>query len=477
MRRDPWELLPLFALLIAGLALRVSLLHHGYQPDELANLDEGSLWTIVWDAESAVNPPLLRAVYNGLFDIDVVLDRGRQVNVLLGTACVALGWAIGRRVGGTTVTALLGGALLATNPALVEMSACCRSYPAWCLVACWHVLAVTRWLSEEGEARTRWLRQMTASAVLLPWLHYVSVPLLLLVGGVWLFVPGRREGFGAYVPAGLGILPMAWLIASETSTRVPTRTGLDVVLKPILALGQNINPVVGTLLRSQDPAGPPPDLQGPLAVSILAFLAAHLLLWPRLDLTRRWLVWGAISLLITVVLLSQVQLVRSPVAICLLVFMTPLVTGAVGALRPGLMQTAGALFAAWWLIGGTTERLTDASGAAKADALRDLSADWRSFDAARRGRPIMMAPTYTFVGMNYYLNRNHLRGRVERCEPWSCFTYDGVTFLQAPEHEPRTPPDGLLFTVGPPPKGLAEGCALVAERPQSAVYDCTAAAP
>jgi hypothetical protein len=74
--------------------------------------------------------------------------------------------------------------------------------------------------------------------------------------------------------------------------------------------------------------------------------------------------------------------------------------------------------------------------------------------------------------MHYYLTRTHTRGRTEACGEVRCYTYDGVRFVQAAERAPRTPPDGLLLSVLPTPEGLTEGCTLLDQRADRAVYDC-----
>lgn len=457
-------------VVLMGGWLRWQLLDGPYRPDEFANLFARPAWQALWDAEAAVNPPLLRALANGVFPTAEVIDGGRRWMWFCGTASVGAAFFAGRVAARSSWAGLVAALLVAFYPPAVEMSARFRIYPAWQLVGTWHVTALMLWASDEDQRR-RWGRHVVASAVLLPWLHYFAVPLLALLGSGLLASKALRRGFLLYVPAGLAILPMAPLIVGETSARVASPHPLVEVLVRYASAGLLITPP--SALRggfvTRDIAE---DLAG--AAVVFGLLVGLALSWRRLDVRRRLLVWACTSCLITVAALSQLQFVRSPTRIMMWVFLAPLLASLPWWPASRWARGVFALLLVTWPPAGARTYALSASRFDADEGLRTLSLDVHKWDLVRGGRPMMLHPTYAAIGLQYYLEGTYSSADVD-CEGWGrCFDHDGTRFIAVPEHGETLPRIGLLVSVehGGPPARLVEGCTPVDVAPVLGVWDC-----
>ncbi len=202
-------------VLVAGAALRFatldaqSLWYDEAVTAHLMTLDLPALWRAIPDSEST--PPLYY-VLGWLWTH--VLGTGeaglRSLSALLGTATIAVVWALGRRLGGERA-GLAAAALVAFNPMLVWFSQEARGYA---LLALLGALSGLLWLRALEEPRTvRRLLAWGLVAALALATHYYAV-FLIAPQAAWLALraPGLRQRATALaLPAlaGVALTPLA----------------------------------------------------------------------------------------------------------------------------------------------------------------------------------------------------------------------------------------------------------------------------
>lgn len=209
-----WASSARIATIVLALLLRWPRLSYGIDPDESALVAAPNFWGIVFDQESSRNPPLHR-LFDLWFTPVAAIEHGRWFSLLASLLTTALAFELG-----LTLEGIAGGVaaalFIAVNPALVEHAALYRAYAPWLAVAMWHVLAAVKLLS--GNARGRlWAVQFSISALLLPWLHYVSLPLLALEALGFALFKSHRRYLWLLLPALFAAVPLPRLILSGTS--------------------------------------------------------------------------------------------------------------------------------------------------------------------------------------------------------------------------------------------------------------------
>lgn len=483
-KRLPWALLAGITLWAAW--LRWPVLGQGYSPDEFANLFHGSVWALVTDPESGVNPPLLRLIFNAPLPEPQTLQASRALSFAAGVGAVPMAFLLGRRASeGSAWAGLLAASAMAAHPYAVEMSGRFRAYGPFMLALGWHLWALGHAPSDRaGPARRRARQHVVLSAILLPWLHYMAVPLLLLSGLAWSASPRTRDLFRLYVPAGLLVSPMAWFVLADTSARVSSPRPLSHTLLHLVSLELPSRPALWTWTKAATEGtgfatGPMGRFHLSAALVALTLLGA-LFVWQRLSATERGLTVYAGALLASVVLLSPIQYVRSPVVTMWLVPVAPLLASLPRHLPGvGLPRVVPALILLA-VMSDVPERLGAVRERSPADSLRDFAQRWRSYDALRDGRPIHSFPEYTLSGLYFYLKGQHIRadGDPPPGSPCAtvgpgCMVHDGVVFRVQRGWDRDAPPDALVVAFeGRPPEGFGSGCALVEEGWQFSLWDC-----
>ncbi|MCB9666347.1 MAG: hypothetical protein H6732_19710 [Alphaproteobacteria bacterium] len=326
-------------LACVGLAVRLQAWADGAAPDELGTVQPGDFLAVLLDPEAGVNPPVWRLLTNPWLPDWSSLRAGRVIALACGVAGIpAAGW-LGWRAGGrSALAATLAAALVALHPVHVVWSTMFRVYTLAFLLMTLHLGLVGRWL-ERPEGRGR-MAAVVATAAVLPWLHYVTVPWLVGVGlGAALVVPGARRLPLLYVPAALGTAPLAWAVLTQPDRRVEHLEPAASTLAKVLGTGLHAPSVVigqgGRLLRALGGSGL--SSQAWMAWLVVASLLLGLGAWRRLAPEARlaWLSTAAVG--VAVLGLARIQYVRTPTAVFVLVGLAPWL----GAL-PGVVPWRGA---------------------------------------------------------------------------------------------------------------------------------------
>ena len=242
-------------VLLAGAALRFatldsqSLWYDEAVTAQLLRMDLFGMLRAIPESEST--PPLyyvLAWLWTHVFGTG---EAGlRSLSALLGTATIAVAWALGRRLGGAPA-GLGAAALVAFNPMLVWFSQEARAYA---LLALLGALSALLWLRAlECPPRSGRLLAWGAVGALALATHYYAV-FLIAPQGLWLALrsPGLREraaALGLPLAAGLTLAPLAigqrtnegaaFIGESTLATRlaqVPKQfmVGYDAPLEPLL---------------------------------------------------------------------------------------------------------------------------------------------------------------------------------------------------------------------------------------------------
>lgn len=471
--------------LLLGGWLRGSVLGRALDSDEMANVMPFSAWQILTDEEAGVNPPLLRLLFNVPFHESVAPYAGRWFSLLCSVAAIGLAYLVGRDAGGRSRGAGFAAALLfAVHPLAVSYASSFRIYAWWTATALLHVLAVGRAL-EGGADERRWERVAIGTAVLLPWIHYVSVPWLLLVGvGLSASSPGRRGWWLRYLPAAVGILPMVPAVLFQESRRVAPGELPEAVLVKVLGLGWSAPLALADVAAWVWAALGLTGFRWNAAVALLVVVAfaVHGLRWRSLTPTLRVVWWGGVGLAVSVYALAHVQWVRDPTILMMLVFAAP----ALGAL-PTLAQGAAARTLGWLVLGyvvlgqapdALRWHLHRAGPTLAAEGVRRLASQWRLWDEARAGRALRVHPPHYLPTLYYYQTGEHFsRAPVEpACGLYgACYVRDGVVVAALSELGDGGRYDALVVSVEARPEaGFGSACVVLHDEPGLVVWDCAA---
>lgn len=215
------------AALAAGIWLRAEVWPPGPSSDEtsiLQPLSEFSVRGIVDSPEAATNPPLFRLTFS-LLDEPVRMYRwGRTLGAICGLLAPIIVFAVARRAAPRdTVAAAIAGAVVALNPTLAVESLSFRVYGLLAFVAAVRMacLCVVAENPKFDSRRPAWIVFLILTIVL-PWLHYSSIPLLCLeAGALAVLLPSHRRLLIAHVAAALLALPAVLLLLKWRATFPP----------------------------------------------------------------------------------------------------------------------------------------------------------------------------------------------------------------------------------------------------------------
>lgn len=469
------------ALVVLAAVLRWPLLELGYDADEVGTVTNAGFRAILDNPETGVNPPLWRWLWCLPFSPWDAPWWGRRFSFVCSLLAVGLGGIAGRRASGSWLGGLLAAMLLTAHPWSVRNGGMFRIYAWWTAVALGHLLALGAALGSAGRARVAWLGLAGALAVLLPWIHYFSVPWLLALGvGLLVAFPGQRRWVLLYVPAALGTLPLLPYVLTEEGRRVaPDREPLQHVLVKMASLDlqppAELYAVVGRALQALTGTWPP---SGHFMVALTLGVLGVGLLGARwlAPVPRLWVLAHA-GALVTVAVLSQVQYVRPP-TLGLLVAVAGPALAAVTSLVPRPSLRAAVLLALLAAYGwGLPARLQGEARLWTAEAgIPTFVATWRSQDARRGDRPVIVAPAHSLWTLWFHLAHEVPRRapKGEGCAGWNpCFTWEGVTFAGVDPVGDGAALDGLLLHVDPHrPPDLAARCTAISDAGTWGLWDC-----
>jgi hypothetical protein len=457
-----WDAAVVSFLVVTSVVLRLPGLDGAITPDELANVMPGRPWMVLTDVEAGVNPPLLRVLLNTPFDGGDVVWWGRRFSLVCSAGAVALLYAVSLRASRWRPAAAAAAALFVVHPIAVRYGVLYRSYAMWTLVWAWHATAMGRALDD---GQRRWTLQAVVSAMVLPWVHYLSVPVLLGAGAATaLTMPGRRRWAAVYLPAAVGILPMVPYVLYAPQRRVPPD-------EPVLAVMQKL---VGLDLR------PPLTLATPvswvweattsapffwqawMALSVVVLLLAHLVV--QTTRTQRLCVGATVGLLVGVQVAASIQRVRDPTTVVMLVVAAPALFAVVTATRHRRWTLL-----AWvlWLTPGLVDRTAWHRSRARAVAMQPFVDAWAQWTPG----PIRVFPPWQVHAVHVHLTGREMSRAQDMpgCETQlPCFVQDDVVVEGV-----ATLADGgggllVAFDQGEPP----DGCTRLWEQEQTRVWRC-----
>lgn len=462
MKPSP-ALLAVTALTLVGLGLRVAMFGTGWAPDELELLYNNRFWYIPTDAESGVNPPLLRFLVNMLVPDAWVLHAGRAISIVLSTLTIPAMYVLGRRLDDSAIAGLVAAAIVTLHPRAWEMGAQFRAYAAFCFVLTLHADALIRWVRLPSDRVAE--RQLIVTAMILPWLHYFSIPLFAALAGLHLLVPGARGLWWRYVPAAVGILPMAPVVLGVTEARVGVPGSWSHALAVIFSTTLEVH---GSWSSSSGGGDAPHWV---MAAGLWAPVAAHVMALPWLERGRRTLTLGVLASVAAVAALLPVQYPRSPISLYFLMWLAPLLGGLASLPRPPVARVAlGAGILA--LLAAPMQGGIPGDGYPE-DGAKWWHAHWHELDEVRAGRDIVVAPGFAMVMAHYYAFRVPIGGPgafEHDCDGVTCFTLDGATWRM-----PRQKPERNAIVVmydDPDNEELLAGCTRIVEKVGFAVADC-----
>ncbi len=411
-------------VIVAAVAWRVPWMDLPYTSDEVGTVSTaGSWWAVVGSQESGVNPPLLRLLNLVTTPWDTPW-WGRRLAFVSSVASVIVGAWVGWRTGGRTwglFLAVAVAALLAVHPQTVRYGTLFRAYAPWSLTCLLLLGGLGAAVGDDARRRpVAWACAGLAAGVL-PWWHYLSVPVLL--GMAVGLAAGRDTRRAAIVPVvGLvSITPMLPFMIGHTGRRVAPHEPLEETLRKLTSLG--LEPPWWVREAVLDPWGRTTGLWLPLGdvmggLFVVAAVGA-LVGWGRLSAIGRASWGGLIGLGVAILVVGRVQYVRPSTIVMVVTLLGPALAALVMVPSHGVGRVLlAALFVAW--IGPAIPpgmerfrtRLEDARGV---DA---VIARWPTWAAG--GRPVAVHPAREVWTLYFHLARQHprLAPRDGRCEGW-----------------------------------------------------------
>lgn len=420
-------------LVAAAIAWRLPYLALPYTSDEIGTTTiAASLWSILASQETGVNPPLLRALNLVASPWDTPW-WGRRLALACSVLAVPTGFVAGRRAAGDGGVALFAGvcvaALLAVHPWCVRYGALYRAYAPFSLT----LLALLAVLPSVVEGRRRAWPLAALAAVLLPWWHYLGVPVL--VGLVAALVASPDSRRAAWVPVvGLaGVLPLAPFVWSHEGRRVAPGEPLEETLRKLTSLGMQPpdwfrETVWDTVGRATDWY---PPLGEVMATPFVLALPVALLGWRRLPVGARAAWGGLVALGVSVLVIGRVQYVRPSTIVMVTTLLGPALAGTTAL--PG-SQAARALVAAGWL--AWLGPAMPPAAARLQSRVEDERALWTALERlpAWPGPPVPVAvhPVQTLWTVWFHVAHAHPREapRGPACDGWDpCFEADGRAWV------------------------------------------------
>ncbi len=218
----------LFAVaLAAGIWLRTRVWPPGPSSDEtsiLQPLSDFGFRTIVDSPEAATNPPLFRLVFSLLGDPVRMYKCGRAVNAICGLGAAIIAFFVARRAARRdSVAGAIAGAVVILNPTLAVESQSYRVYGLLAFVAAARIACLCL-LVENSRLELRrdaWFFFVLLT-ILFPWLHYSSIPMLLLEAvAIAVLLPNHRRLLIAHVTSGVLALPAVLLLLKWRAIFLP----------------------------------------------------------------------------------------------------------------------------------------------------------------------------------------------------------------------------------------------------------------
>ncbi|MCB9680037.1 MAG: hypothetical protein H6733_01070 [Alphaproteobacteria bacterium] len=471
------------ALVALGVVLRWPLMTLGFTSDEVANVSNGTFAQIFDNPETGVNPPLWRWLWNVPVDAWTGAGLARYASLASSLLAIVLGFVVGRRAGrGLALAGLVAACMLAVHPFPVRYAALHRIYAFWSLLALVHVWAMGHALdAEPGRRRLRWAAVAVLTAMVLPWVHYFSVPVLLSLGiAILVGMPGRRRWVLAYVPAALGVLPLVPYVLFEEGRRVaPDREPMSELLLKLTSM--DLHPPAPVLAVVSKPwfqlTGHYPAIGLWMEVSTAAVLVAGLLLWRRAPSTLRLALAGAVGVLAGAMVLGRVQYVR-PATVVMVVTFVGVAIGAVPSLLPGrrARQVAVLVVGAWFCGALPTALSREAAYWHADEALPYVVANASSWEATRGDRAFIVSPAHRLWSMWFQLAHQvpRLAHRGPRCEGYDpCFEHEGVAWGGVDEVGDGHLLDGIVVSIGAwRVAGYASTCTVIRDEGSWGIFDC-----
>ncbi len=410
--------------------------HIGMPTDsnEVPLLEPGGVRAVFWGRETAINPPLHRMI-SALFPVQDTIAAGRMISLLCFATAVVFAFLLGRKL--SRGSALVGAAtamMLACNWEAQLQSSMYRSYGMWLALAMWHWWALVRVLDDNNRhARV----ELAVSAVLLPWVHYGSVPMLLFEGlGVLAFSKQRWNIFPLFIPAAVAFLPLLWPIFGKTGAdHIPSGRGSWEIIK------------------AHSTAGLPNH-----RIPWLLLVPLVCVYW--LDSAHRVMLLAYAGMLAATGVMAQVHMVRAPAALWMAPMLLPLVAslGLVARVEPLRMVWAVGIIVIALGVGGRHNRVSRAG-----EGMDFVVNNWSVWQQQAAGRDIYVKPGGDFYWLFY-----ELKGRLHRSETQSplcgkrrCFVHDGVIVRPLDDKRPSTPGLVLEINCWNLPKKHPDGCRLL----------------
>lgn len=457
------------AFIAVGVALRVAVYTRAILPDELANLTVRPWYRVVFSAESAINPPLLRGLINALFSDAWAPYAGRALGVACSVLSLAAAAALARRLaGGGALAGWLAASALAISPVNVLVAATFRSYPAAGLFALLFAGALVAWLEGPPERRPT---AVALTGAVLCWLHYLWVPPVLgvLVWAAWRSPDHRRGAVLSALTVLAALSPMIPGVLHGSSAAVlPDRPWVD--LAQVAAIG------AWTPDAIVDAVGLP-DRSPVIRSLVPATLVLAVLFDQAMEAWRAPPPRAAVPMIITLLALTvtgsaHLQVVRSPVASFLAALLVPVAAASLARMTTWRRPAVFAAALAWVLV--MVPSLVDELATDTHTGMPTFASTWHRFDDVRGDRPIRTAPSYA-QGMLHWTMTGQSFGSYEpppACDGLrSCFVRDDVVFAELDEHEPL--PNALVVRFDDRDDPRLQACARVYEQPLAMrVYDC-----
>jgi hypothetical protein len=387
---------------------------------------------------------------NTLFPGDAVLYWGRWLSLACTVGALALAYALGRRAGQRSAAGFVAFALVAVNPMVFEHATLARSYAPWLLVGFWHAYGLLR-LHETDAPTTRTKLSVAASALLLPWIHYLSIPLLFIEAAllaVFNRERARRALLFILLPTVVSVLPLLPLMLGDSSRRHPGEWR------------QMVSVALGSLSGGW-----------PMAMFIVApwLVIALRVDWP-VDPRRRALLAGLLGAVGAATAAAPLALVRTPTALFAVPFLAPLLAEPPRQRR----WFVNATVAVWLLIGAVGVVAIARGGRdASRDGVKQFAQLRESWDRVRAGRPVHVTPSYQVPALYYTFERRSIAEAPQgRCPRGAmCVEHGGTVFMGFDGSGDELHGVVVSFHRSPPVQ-LDRRCKPIERRDNMHIFDC-----
>ena len=394
-------------LVVVGLLLRWDGLSHGYTSDEVSLALPWSTWEIIKQGESAVNPPWYPALFNALFEPhDVVRWARRWSLAMSGVTIFCIAW-FGKSYGnGSLWAGTVAACLFVFDPWAIDHATVFRVYSTATAVAAWHLLALGEVLN--GNKTRTWLGQLMLSAFVLPQLHYYWFVILGILALTLLI--HRHRWAWLYLPAGLGMVP--WLVFMWITPSQQNPSGIEGSWASIQMLA-----TLGSHYGSYWAA--------PIGLTAL-------LLYRWLSPMTRAAFWIATSLVLATAIIGQIQMVRPPVSLFLLISLCAILAGLLGRLpTKGDLQVVQPFIGIALIVGIMgVSRITQPLDTPEVTPHNNLLREWSSIQRhvdEYEVEMVIVQPEYYLPVLHLYQTSRTLSKALQPCDTQhKCYTWENV---------------------------------------------------